>query len=180
MKNSTEKTYNKLRQKYTDEEIADSVLFNEELSATDQKEVNEEFRKLRLERLKNMTPKEILIGNIMQMKLLIKHYFQKDTYEEAFSFSNQLKKYIKLTNRNNKEIANNLDIHPTKLSRIINGKENPNIELMYRLEKHSDGELPAHYWWRLYSKELENQIKTDLEKKINEANKVTDFLKIRA
>ncbi len=179
MKNSTKK-YNELRKKYTDEEIADSVLFNEELSIEEQKEVDEEFRKIRLERLKSMTPKEILIGNMMQMKLLMKQYFEKDTYEEAFNFSNQLKQYIKLSNRSNKEIAQNLDIHPTKLSRIINAKENPNIELMYRLEKHSDGELPAHYWWRIYSKELEYQIKTDLEKKISEANKVTDFLKIRA
>ena len=51
---------------------------------------------------------------------------------------------------------------------------------MYRLEKHSDGELPAHYWWRLYSRELENQIRTDLDKKMKEGDKVSDYLEIRA
>ena len=70
--------------------------------------------------------------------------------------------------------------HPTKLSRILNEKENPNIELMYRLGKHSDGELPVHYWWRLFSRQLENKIKTDLEKKLDEASKVKGHLDIRA
>ena len=180
MQNNTEKIYKELREKYTDEEIVDSVLFNEVLSAKEQKEVDEEFRRIRLERLNSMTPKDRLIGDVMQMKILIKKYFRQESYDEQYSFSNQLKRYIKLTNRNNKEIAENLDIHPTKLSRILNGRDNPNIELMYRLEKHSDGELPAHYWWRLYSRGLEYRIRTDLEKKLNEASKVTDYLEIRA
>jgi len=179
MQNGTEKVYRKLREKYTDEEIVDSVLFNEDLSAKEQREVDEEFRKIRLERLSSMTAKDKLIGDMMQMKILIKKYFRQELYDEQYSFANQLKRYIKLTNRSNKEIAENLDIHPTKLSRIINGRDNPNIELMYRLEKHSDGQLPAHYWWRLHARELEYQIRTDLEKKLNEASKVTDYLEIR-
>lgn len=180
MGSNSEKIYTKLREKYSDEEIVDSVLFNEELSAYEQKEVAEEFRKLRLERLNSMTPHDRLVGNIMQMKILLKRYFEQADYEEQYSFSNQLRKYIKLTERSNKEIADNLGVHPTKLSRILNERENPNVELMYRLEKHSDGELPAHYWWRMHSRELEFQIRTDLEKKISEANKVSDFLEIRA
>ena len=75
MKNNSEKIYNKLREKYTDEEIVESVLFNETLSAEEQKKVDNEFRKLRLESLNNMSVKDILIGNMMQMKLLIKRYF---------------------------------------------------------------------------------------------------------
>lgn len=180
MGNNSEKVYTKLREKYSDEEIVDSVLFNEELSAYEQKEVADEFRRLRLERLSSMTSRDRLVGNIMQMKILLKRYFEQTDYEEQYSFSSQLRKYIKLTERSNKEIAENLGVHPTKLSRILNERENPNVELMYRLEKHSDGELPAHYWWRMHSRELEFQIRTDLEKKISEANKVSDFLEIRA
>lgn len=179
MQNNTENVYRKLREQYTDEEIADSVLFNEELSAKEQREVDEEFRKIRLERLSSMTAKDKLVGDMVQMKILIKKYFRQESYDERYSFANQLKVYIKLTNRSNKEIAENLDIHPTKLSRIINGRDNPNIELMYRLEKHSDGQLPAYYWWRLHARELEYQIRTDLEKKLNEASKVTNYLEIR-
>jgi plasmid maintenance system antidote protein VapI len=179
MQKNTEQTYQELREQYTDEEIVDSVLFNEELSAKEQRTVDKEFRKLRLEHLKSLTAKDRLIGDIIQMKVLIKKYFRQDRYNEQYSFANQLKAYIKLTNRSNKEIAANLDIHPTKLSRIVNGRDTPNIELMYRLEKHSDGELPAHYWWRLHSKELEFQIKTNLEQKLKEGEKVSDYLDIK-
>ena len=102
MQNDTEKVYRKLREKYTDEEIVDSVLFNEDLSAKEQREVDEEFRKIRLERLSSMTAKDKLIGDMMQMKILIKKYFRQELYDEQYSFANQLKRY---SNRSNKEIA---------------------------------------------------------------------------
>lgn len=172
--------YKKINQKYSDEEIVEGFVFNETLSPTEQQQVNEEFLSIRLERLKNMTAHDLLVSNLIQMKLLIQQYLKENKYNDNYSFANQLKKYIKISQRSNKEIANNLDIHPTKLSRILNGKENPNVELMYRLEKHSDGELPAHYWWQLYSKELENHIKTDLQRKLDEASRVKRTLQIRA
>jgi len=83
-------------------------------------------------------------------------------------------------NRTNKEFAEDLDVHQTKFSRILNGRENPNIDLMYRLEEHSSGEIPAHHWWRLYSLELEHKIKTDLGRKIEESKKVKNQIKLRA
>lgn len=174
------KIYDKLRKEYSDEEIVESFVFNETLPPYEQKQVNDEFRKIRLALLHNMTPKQILVSQLMQMKLLLQEYFKKENFESTFSFSNQLKIYIKITTRSNKEIAGNLNIHPTKLSRILNQKEFPNVDLMYRLEEHSDGELPAYYWWRLHSRELENNIKTDLQKKITEAGKVNGNLQIRA
>ena len=172
--------YKELSKKYTDEELVDGFVFNEVLEDREQREAEEEFRKLRAERLKKMTSHEILVSNVLQMKYLLQAYFKADNYDSTYSFSNQLRNYISITKRSNKEIAGNLDIHPTKLSRILNGKENPNIELMYRLGRHSDGELPAYYWWRLYSQELENKIKKDLEKKMEESRKVKDHLDIRA
>jgi len=51
---------------------------------------------------------------------------------------------------------------------------------MYRLEKHSNEELPAHHWWRLYAIESEHVIRTDLQKKIDEGKKVSNVLKISA
>ena len=176
----SEKIYKELSEKYTDEEIAESFVFNEDLNPEEQKKVDEEFRRIRMERLKNMSESDILTANLIKIKLRIKDYFKRSKFEEKFSFSNQLKEYIKITKRSNKEIAENLNIHQTKLSRVINGKENPNVELMYRLEEHSGVELPAFYWWRLYSKELEHKIRTDLEKKLEEAKKVKGSLPVRA
>lgn len=179
MKTSDE-IYKELKKKYTDEEIAEGFVFNETLSPTEQAEVDEEFLKIRLARLKSMSAKDLLIANLLQFKYLTKMYLEKDEYNEEYSFASQLRKYIKITNRNNKEIAGDLDIHPTKLSRILNDRENPNIELMYRLEKHSSNEIPTYYWWRLYSRELEHKIKTDLKKKMDEAGKVKNPLEVRA
>lgn len=176
----SEKIYKELREKYTDEEIVENFVFNEDLDPAEQKKVDEEFRRIRMERLKNMSEFDILAANLIKIKLRIKDYFKKGRFEEKFSFANQLKEYIKITKRSHKEIAENLNIHQTKLSRIINGRENPNIELMYRLEEHSSGQLPAFYWWKLFSKELEHKIRTDLEKKLEEAKKVKNALEIRA
>ena len=55
MKTSKE-IYQELSKKYTDEEIVEGFVFNETLSTSEQKEVNEEFMKIRLERLNSMTP----------------------------------------------------------------------------------------------------------------------------
>ncbi len=178
--NNSEKIYKKLSKTYTDEEIVESFFFNETLSEEEQKAVNEEFRKLRLARLKQMTPQQILLGNLMQMKILMQDYFKTSKYDPAFSFANQLKHYIKLIGINSKTFSADIGIHPTKLSRIIHEKESPNIELMYRLEKHSDGEFPAFYWWRLHARKLEYLIKTDLEKKLQESSKVSNPLNLSA
>jgi transcriptional regulator with XRE-family HTH domain len=175
---TSEEIYKELKKKYTDEEIAEGFVFNETLSAGEQAAVNEEFLKIRLERLKSMGAQERLMANLLQFKYSIKMYLEKDEYHEAYTFAKQLRKYIKLTNRNNKQVASELDVHPTKLSRILNNRENPNIELMYRLEKHSSNEIPTHYWWRLYARELEHKIKTDLKKKRDEASKVTNPLEV--
>ena len=172
--------YQELSKKYSDEELVEGFVFNETLDDKEQKEAEAEFRRLRAERLKNMTPQEILVSKILQMKYLLRDYFKSDKYDPNYSFANQLKRYIEITEKSNKEIAENLDIHPTKLSRILNEKENPNIELMYRLGIHSDGEIPTHYWWRIYSRQYENKIKKDMEKKISEAEKVKGQLNIRA
>ena len=178
---NSEKIYNELSKTYSDEEIVESVVFNDDsLSKEEQKKVDREFRELRLQQLKNLSPEEILYGKLMKLKLRIKGYIAKNKFTEEYNFSSQLKLYSKIINRTNKEFAEDLGVHQTKLSRILNGRENPNVELMYRLEEHSSGEIPAHYWWRIYSLELEHQIRTDLEKKVKESKKVKNQVSIRA
>lgn len=176
---SNKEIFEELAKQYTHEELAESFLINEELNPDKQKEENEAFRKLRLAQLEKMSPQELLLGKLLQMKYLMQDYFSSGKFDPQFSFANQLRKYIKVSNRSSKEIASNLQMHPTKLSRILNEKEKPNIELMLRLEEHSSGELPAHYWWKLFSIQLENVIKTDLKKKMGEAQKVSQRLEFR-
>ena len=177
----SEKIYKELSKVYTDEEIVENFVFNDDsLSEEEQRKADKEFRELRLSQLKNLTESEILYGNLMKLKLRIRSYLVENKYQEEYTFSNQLKLYSQIINKSNKDFAEDLDIHQTKFSRIVNGKENPNVDLMYRLEEHSSGEIPAHHWWRLYSLELEHKIKTDLERKITESKKVKNPIELRA
>ena len=176
----SEEVYKDLKRNYSDEELADSFIFSVELPKEEQKEAREEFLKLRFERLKTMSEEELISSDLFAFKLRLKRYFEKGKYDDAFSFSNQLKAYIKITRRSNADVAGNLGIHKTKLSRLINDRESPNIDLMYRLEVHSSKEIPAFYWWKLYSKELEFKIKTDYEKMKEAGEKVENPLKLSA
>lgn len=139
-----------------------------------------EFRALRLQALKETTEEQRLLSALMRMKLLIKDYLERSDFEKEFSFAQQLEQYIKLVDRSQKDFAAEIDLHPTKLSRILNGRDKPNNELVYRLEKHCGNVIPAIYWWKLYVKQLENEIKTDEQLRSIEWRKVRNNLQFRA
>jgi transcriptional regulator with XRE-family HTH domain len=174
-----EALYEKLRKKYTDEEIAESFVFRSTMTDEERRQADEEFRKLRLERLKEMSDEQILQSELMRMRLLMADYFKQSEYMESFSFSNQLKRYIELIKKSQKAFAADLDIHKTKLSRILNDRENPNIELMYRLEHHSNNMIPATYWYKIYSRRLEEEIKKNEQTRSEEYKRVKNRLSFK-
>lgn len=174
------KVYDALNKQYTDEELADSFIFSVDLPKAEERVIQEEFLKLRFERLNAMSVEEKISADLFAFKLRLKNYFNLKKFDNDFTFSNQLKKYVQISRRSHADIASNLGIHKTKLSRLINGREKPNIELMYRLEEHSSKEIPAFYWWRIYARELEFKIKTDYTKMKAEASKVENPLKLSA
>lgn len=178
--NKYEKIYKELRKQFSDEEIVERYVIPEDLSNQERREIEEEFRKLRLKSLKERTEEQRLLSELMRMKLLMKDYFERNGFEEEFSFSYQLEQYIKILGRSKKEFAGEIDLHPTKLSRLLSGRENPNVELVYRLENHCGNVIPAIYWWRLHSRRLEEEIKTDEKKRKIESKKVKNNLKFRA
>lgn len=180
MNKPKEPTYEDLRKELSDEEIVESYVFRSTMTADERKQADEEFRKLRFESLTNMSDEQILQSELMRMKLLMKDYFQQSAFIASYSFSSQLKKYIDLLKKNRSDFAADLDIHKTKLSRILNDKENPNLELMYRLERHSGNMIPANYWYRLHSRKLEEDIKLDTQKRAEEYKRVKNELKFRA
>ncbi|MCO6476741.1 MAG: helix-turn-helix domain-containing protein [Phaeodactylibacter sp.] len=178
--NKYERIYKELRKQFSDEEIVERYVIPEDLSDQEKKEIEEEFRKLRLKSLKERTEEQRLLSELMRMKLLMKDYFERSGFEEELSFSNQLEQYIKILGRSKKDFAGEIDLHPTKLSRLLSGRENPNVELVYRLENHCGNVIPAIYWWRLHSRKLEEEIKTDEKKRKIESKKVKNNLKFRA
>jgi plasmid maintenance system antidote protein VapI len=176
----SEKIYEELKKKLTDEEIVERYVLPEEISEAERQVVEEEFRSIRMDMLKARSEQQRLLSELMRMKLLIKDYLKTSQYDEAFSFAHQLQAYIKIIDRPKKVFAREIDIHPTRLSRILSGKESANIELVYRLEKHCGQLIPAIYWWKLHARRLEYLIQKDEQKRLEESHKVKNHLKFRA
>lgn len=167
-----EPTYEKVSKRLTDEEIVESYVFRSGLSEEEEIAASNEFLKLRMARLKEMSPEEIMQGKLFQFKSLIRKYLDSEGFSTGFSFSNQLGKYIGIVERNQKIFAQEIDLHPTKLSRILNDREGPSVGLMYRLEHHSGGIIPATLWYKLHVREQEQAIKNDTSKRAAEIKRV--------
>lgn len=179
MSNIKEPTYEDLRKNMSDEEIVESFVFRSAMTEEERIQANDEFRKLRFESLKNMSDEQIQQSELMRMRLLMKDYFKQLEFIESYSFSSQLKKYIGILKKTRTDFAADLDIHKTKLSRILNDKESPNIELMYRLEHHSGNMIPATYWHKLHSRKLEEDIKMDTINRSEQYKRVKNSLKFK-
>lgn len=99
-----------------------------------------------------------MFSQLMRMKLRQDDYFKEDRYEAEMSFTAQLREYMKITNRNQAKLCDEISVEKTKMSKIINGKLKPNSELMFRLERHSENLLPALNWYRLHQKDTEQEL----------------------
>ena len=99
-------------------------------------------------------------------------YLESQVYDEEKNVSRYLQEYMKVTGRKQKELAEDLNIHPTRLSRIVNGREKLSLPVAYRLEKHSGELIPAILWWKLLQREIEQEIKADDKEKQKEKMQV--------
>ncbi len=175
-----EKIYQKLRKKYTDEEIADSMLIPADLTEAEKKKADEELRVFRFKLLQEMTEEQRIYSDLLRLRYQIETYITKEEYVPEKSFGKQLEEYTRILKRTKKKLSEDLNIHYTRLSRIINDREDPNIELIYRLEKHSGMLIPALIWWRLLTKKQEFSIKKDKVTRKKEAAMVKNAVKFRA
>lgn len=167
-----DKVFKELRKKYTLEEIADSMLIPADLSPEEKIEADKEIRVYRMKLLAEMSDEDRIISDVMRLRIKIENYLKEEPFLEDHTFGKFLEKYIRIINRSRKETAENLSLHYTKLSRIINDKEDPNVELCYRLEKHSGNMIPTKLWWKLIIKKQEYILLKDQKTKIIEQNKV--------
>lgn len=175
-----EKIYKELRKQYTDEEIADSMLIPADLTEEEQQEADEEIRAFRFKLLSERTESQRIFSDLMRFRFQLERYIREEEYSVEKNFGRQLEEYVRILKRTKKELSEDLDIHYTRLSRIINGREEPNTELTYRLEEHSGQLISAIIWWRLIIKKQEYEIKRDKETRSKEASRVKNAIKVRA
>lgn len=174
-----EKIFKELRKKYSDEEIADSMLIPNDLTPQQRKKADEDLLAFRFKLLKEQTEEKRIYTDLLRFKYILEDYVNQKVFDEEKSFGKHLEEYLRILKRTKKSLSEDLDIHYTRLSRIINDKEEPNIELIYRLEKHSAELIPALHWWKLVIKKQEHIIKQDKKTRKKEGSKVKNAIKFR-
>lgn len=166
------KIYEQLRKTYSDKEIAEGYMIPDTLSKEEQQISDEAFRQKRFELLNNRTEKQRILSEIMRLRIKIFAYLEEDFFSSAYDFGEVLREYVSILKRSRKDFASDIDIHPTKLSRIINKREEPSISLIYRLAKHSNDLIPAIYWWKLVTRKQGHLLVSDKERMEKEGKRV--------
>ena len=169
--------YQKLLKQYSENEIADSMLIPAQLNEPQTSYERKDFLEKRMSILNNMTEEDRMRADIMRLRFQIEGYLKMEGFSFDKTFGKYLEEYIRILRKDRKEIASDLAVHYTKLSRILNDKEEPNVELTYRLEKHSGQLIQATTWWRLTIKKQAFLISMDEETREREQQKVKGFLK---
>lgn len=152
---------NKLNDKYTDKELAESFVFRNKLTSVRQAKSDAELSAKRKELRKFVTPKQVLLSRLLQLKYQIEDYLESPDYDTTRSFGFFLRGYLETLNKKSKEFANDIDIAETELSQILNKHRNPSEKVIIRLELHSNKIIPAIMWHRLVEKEKEHEILTN-------------------
>lgn len=174
------KLYEKLSKEYTKEELVEAFVFPSDMTEEEEKEANRQLLEDRKRRLANRTPEEKILSGILRIKYQMKDYIERGQFDEDKSTVYFLNEYLKVTDKKQKDLAEDIGVHVTRLSRILNGKEKLSLSVAYRLEAHSGDLIPAIMWWKLVQKEVEQEIKTDEEKKQQEKGKVKNIVYQRA
>ena len=169
---SYESQYREMRKTLTDQEIAESTLIPADLTEAEKKENDEALRKIRFERLAQMTSEQKIYADLLQLRFQLEDYLMDSPFEPEKNFAHYLSRYIHIFHKTSKQFAEDLGIHVSRLSRLLNGKEMPNVELMYRLESHSGELIPALLWWKLLAKKQEFDITNNKEQRKVEKGKV--------
>ena len=169
---------NNLNDKYTDKELADSFVFRNKLTPRQRAEANAELDAKRKELRQAITPKEILLSRLLQLKYQIADYLDNPNYDNARTFGFFLKGYVEMLNKKNKEFADDIDINQTELSQILNNHRPPSEKVIIRLELHSNKIIPAIMWHRLVEKEKEHKILTNAELRKKEQEHVRNAVAV--
>ncbi|MEL6866535.1 MAG: hypothetical protein AAFP19_19070, partial [Bacteroidota bacterium] len=146
------KLYQKLKKQFSDEEIVDSTFIPADLTSKEKDKLDKEMKEIRLQSLRETTEEDRILADVMRLRFQIENYIKKEGFSFEKTFGKFLNEYIRVLKRSRNEFSEDLNLHYTKLSRIINDKEEPNIELCYRLDKHSGNLIKAELWWHLIIK----------------------------
>lgn len=149
------------------------------LTISQKQKADEELRQLRFENLNTISTEQKIYSDIIRLKYSIIDYLESGIFSEKFTFAEFLKKYVATINITRRQLADDLAIHETKFSRIINNKENPNLRFLYRIEEHSSSILSASLLWQLVTRKIVKEIEDNTEEKKKQSKLVKNKLKLK-
>jgi len=175
MKNN-QKIYKELKKKYSKDELAESFYVPDESTKKKDQQNADEIWEIRKKLIQQMSPEDKIYSGLLRLKYQIKRYIESNLNDPTISISNFLKEYMLILNKKQKDLCLDLDIHKTRLSRILNNRERISLQIAYRLEIHSGELIPAIYWWKLVQKEIEQEINEDKKERRKEKKKVKNIV----
>ena len=110
----------------------------------------------RLERMNNVSEEKILKARLLQLKLQMEEYLEKQVYSGLNYFTDSLKMYIDMLYSKRSNFAKDMDISPVSLSQVLNNHREPKVEFLLRLMIHSEEvyknicPFKKHTWFRVY------------------------------
>lgn len=165
--------------KHTLQEIAEAHIIPAKLSAKQKQEADNAFSDFVKQRREAMTDEERCLSRLLQLKYQIEDYLKEPIdSKQKYTFGYFLGKYINSLEIQKSEFSKALDLHVTKLSRLLNNYDEPNIKLFYRLEEHSNNLIPAIDWYRLLAREREITFLGDKKLKTAEKRRVKQKVKL--
>lgn len=176
---TNQEKFQQLAQKYTPEELVDAYMVPEILPEEELQLANQMLKEIRLQKIANQTEEQRLLSDLLRFKFQVEDIVKKADFKPESSFAKFFEAYIQLLHISKKQFAEDIGLHYTKLSRILNDREEPNVELAYRLEKHSNGLINAETWWKLSILKQAYKISQDNVTRTTEGNKVKNALQIQ-
>lgn len=153
----------KILEKYSLEEIADSIVFKNPIPEDKKKDAATELLEARKRNRNNLTEKQKLYAKILQLRFLMEDYAKSNIYDENRTFASFLKTYIKLIYTVNKKFAQDIDLKEAELSLILRERRLPTEKVIVRLEIHSNNLIPALSWFKVVEKQREYELEKDIE-----------------
>lgn len=81
-----EALYEKLRKKYTDDEIADAMLIPEDLTEEERKEAEKALRAFRFKLLSERTEEQRVYSDLLRMRYQLERYIKESEFAKEKSF----------------------------------------------------------------------------------------------
>ena len=110
----------------------------------------------RLERMQNLSKEQILRAKLLQLKLKMENYLQEPVYDSQNHFARFLETYIDAIYSKRSDFAEDINVTPNFLSKVINSHREPKEEFILKLMIHSEkvfkkvGEFHNQTWYQIY------------------------------